>query len=333
MSFRPLLALVLAGLLAVQVEAQTSPSPPLDQVTLKSGDVLRGRLKGSTDEAVTFEHPELGVLTIAKDRIASFGPLATSLPAQATGSTESAEGTKDSQKTASSATAEASASPEQAKKSPWDFFLGFAVSGTWNVNDETSVRASGGAKYEEHGLRLTLDAAYYFRVYNGANSDNNLLINGLEELTLGESSWLLFAQQQYQYDEFQAWENRVSLYFGPGYRLIKNDAMDLTLRAGFGATYEAGGVDDWSAEALLAEEFNWRISKRQKLMVNSSIAPELANLASYRLQFAAEYSLAIDESKKGLAVTFGVRDIFDSQPQPDSSSNDLRAYAGMRYDW
>lgn len=319
---------------ALGVEAQQSP--PMASITLRSGDVLRGTLVRETADAVTLEHPELGTITIPTRNlllVAPYDPEPGAPSSSDDGDPASGEGS------ATAAGAEGddpsavkgSGAPEP-PKSPWDYYLSIAFGGSFNTNDEFSFRGGAGMKYEREPFKVSVDGEYYFRVLNEDNVDNNLLINAIEEWTIGTTPWFLFGQQQYQYDEFQSWEHRISLYGGPGYRLIRRDDLALTLRAGAGATYEVG-PDEWTPQALLAEEFMWKISERQKFTFDASIAPSFEDINDYLLQVAAEYALAVDNSKKGLALTFGVRDIYDSKPASGSKHNDLRFYGGLRYDF
>jgi putative salt-induced outer membrane protein YdiY len=317
-------------------------------IELKSGDVLRGRVVAQTDSSITIEHPELGTLTISIAKIVRVremdGPPAAPTPAVPVAPSDAP---MPEPPPADEGSALAAPTPPPAEPNPndpreeteldpfraaWRYYASIAFAGEFSTSDEVSIRAAAGATYETKPFQMRFDGEYYFRTLDGATTDNNLLINGIQEWTLGETKWLFFAQEQYQYDEFQSWEHRVSLYGGPGYRLIQSDAMDLTLRGGFGATYEFG-VDDWRPQALFAEDFSWQFTKRQRISINSSIAPNVSDLSDYLLQGAVEYALAVGETKRGLALTLGLRDIYDSSPPEGSTHNDLRVYGGLRYDF
>lgn len=56
-----------------------------DTITLVGGDVLRGTIVGESDTAVTLDHPALGRIEVARERIASVvkAPITTPAPAPA----------------------------------------------------------------------------------------------------------------------------------------------------------------------------------------------------------------------------------------------------------
>jgi Protein of unknown function, DUF481 len=313
-----------------------------DRVILKGGDVIRGTIVVFAEGALTIDHPDLGRLILPLTTVRSYGPAEppagdeepASAPAAPLGPDVLMKPAGDDAKvTAVLPSGAPTASTRRRKTGEWQTHLAFALAGNFAANDEFTMRAGIGAQRESERTKTTLDAEYYYRVFENTTTDNNILVRGLEEWNLGDSPWLFFAQGQYQYDEFQPWTHRVSTYFGPGYRVFDTDDLGLTLRLGAGATYEAGSVHRWEPEVLLAEEFRWSISRRQQLMFNASIAPNVEDLSDYRVQSSAEYRLLLDEARRGLSLTAGLRDIFLSRPAPTAEANELRVYAGLRYDF
>lgn len=347
------LALALALLGPTLVVAASPPEEPetierRDELHLKSGDVLRGSLVSAEHGILTFDHPELGRLHIPIDRVVSYGPAPTPKASAATGAKPPPSAFDAALNPPKAPTAGPSVKPlaegtlppiatdpaaDAARDEGWKVNLGFALAGNFAINDEVTLRASIGARRETARDTTTLEAEYYYRLFNSDVTDNNVLAKALQEWNFGTSPWLFFIQGQYQYDEFQPWTHRVSMYVGPGYRVVHDETMDLTFRLGGGATYENGDVDEVEPELLLAEDWTWRISRRQALTLNTSIAPNVQDFADYRIQSQIEYRFLLDETKRGLSLTAGLRDIFLSKPAPDAKSNELRVYAGLRYDF
>jgi hypothetical protein len=304
-----------------------------DLVVLKNGDRLVGTVISNTEGVVTFDHPDLGRLNLPTSSLASIavGPIPP-LDASAPGAGPAAPAAPEAAKEAEPAAPPAEPVAPR-KTGEWDVHLAFALAGNFAVNDEITLRAGAGAERETERSKTTLSGEYYYRVFDDVTTDNNLLLKALQEWTIDESPWLFFTQGQYQYDEFQPWTHRISGYVGPGYRVLDTDTLRLTVRAGAGATYEAGDVHRWKPEALLAEEFRWTISRRQTIALDSSIAPNVEDFSDYRVQTSLEYRLLIDESKRGLSLTAGLRDIYLSKPADQGKANELRVYAGLRYDF
>lgn len=332
---------------------------------MKSGDALTGTIRGTDGETLVLVHPDLGELRIPLASIASYGPVeqpstqpqqespanpgaAPQAPVPPTGPKPPPPPTSPSQPLVSPTTglqagsddkpATATLPPQPAPFGPaadgeWRVHAAFALAGNFSVTNEFAMRAGLGGERETHETKTTLEGEYYYRVFESRTTDDNILLKGLQEWRLGESPWLFFVQGQYQYDEFQPWTHRFSAYVGPGYRVFETERVGLTLRAGAGATYEAGDVHEWEPEVLVAEDFRWRISGRQQLTINSSIAPNVEDLADYRVQSSMEYRLLLDEARRGLSLTAGLRDIYLSKPAEDGKTNELRIYGGLRYDF
>lgn len=342
---------LLAPSLALSLTCAVSAAPPGDQVVLASGDVLRGSIVSYGDGVLVIDHPELGQISLPLDRVRSFGPIAPQTePATGSAATPIAvapdAGLALPNKSGPGASGQTVKAEAKLPAAPvvqsvqvrrltgdWDVHLAFALAGNFAINDEFTMRAGIGATRESPRTKTTVDGEYYYRIFENETTDNNILAKVLQEWKLGETPWLFFAQGQYQYDEFEPWTHRISGYLGPGYRVIDTDAIGLTLRLGAGATYEAGEVHRWEPEVLLAEDFRWRITERQRVAFNVSIAPNVDDVADYRAQANIEYQLLIDQAKRGLSLTAGLRDIFLSKPAEDGEANELRVYAGLRYDF
>jgi hypothetical protein len=171
---------------------------------------------------------------------------------------------------------------------------------------------------------------YYFKTSDGTETDNNLLVKGLEEFLFKDSRWEGFVLGTYQNDNFQAWEQRIGGYAGPAYRLIEGEPLTLKLRAGAGASYEFPS-SDWTPELLFGDELVWTIDDRSKLRQAVEVYPDIDEFGEYRLIFRVDYDIALSE-KKDLMATAGVRDEFDSYVETDGgSSNDIKIYVGLKY--
>lgn len=308
-----------------------------DTVTLVGGDVLRGTIVSESDTAVTIDHPALGRIEVSRERIAS---VAKAPPAAKPATpAEPAVATETSAPAPAPAAPPVAVLPAPAPPPPakpdgsWKFNLGLAFTGS--KNDETStwnLRVSGAAKRESEADRTTITAEYYFATGDGENTDNNLLVQGLEEFLFKDSKWEAFVQGNYQYDEFQAWEQRAGAYAGPGYRLFEGEPLALKLRAGVGASYEFPS-SEWTPEILLADELVWTIDERSKLKQGLEFYPDIDNFGEYRFIARLDYEIAL--SPKGdLKGTAGVRDEYDSYVDADGgTSNDIKIYAGLKIDF
>ena len=315
-----------------------------DTITLVGGDVLRGKIVGETDKAVTIDHPALGRIEVSRERIASVtkapvttAPVTTPAPTggeQAVATTEATTPAPVAAPEPPVAILPAPTPPPPAKPDgSWKFSLSLGLTGS--ESDEQSnwdIRVAGAAKRESESDRTTITAEYYFQTANGANTDNNLLVQGLEEFIFKDSKWEAFVQGNYQYDEFQLWEQRIGAYAGPGYRIFEGDPLALKVRLGAGASYEFPD-STWTPELLIADELAWKIDERSTLKQGFEFYPDLENFGEYRFIIRLDYEIAL--SPKGdLKGTAGVRDEYDSYVEADQgTSNDLKVYAGIKVDF
>jgi hypothetical protein len=322
-----------------------------DEITLVGGDVLRGKIVGETDTAVTLDHPALGRIEVARERIASVTkapvttpPVTTPAPTAAQTGEKPAEAGAEQAVATTPAPAAAPEPPVAVLPAPappppakpdgsWKFSLSLGLTGS-ESDDKSNwdIRVAGTAKRESEADRTTITAEYYFQTANGENTDNNLLVQGLEEFLFKDSKWEAFVQGNYQYDEFQAWEQRIGAYAGPGYRIFEGDPLALKVRLGAGASYEFPD-STWTPELLLADELVWKIDERSALKQGFEFYPDLDNFGEYRFIIRLDYEIAL--SPKGdLKGTAGVRDEYDSYVEADQgTSNDLKVYAGIKVDF
>ncbi|MCX5652840.1 MAG: DUF481 domain-containing protein [Planctomycetota bacterium] len=321
--------------LAFIVAASAASTLSADEIRLVGGDVLKGTVVSETDTAVTIDHAALGRIEISRDRIAEViktTPAPTPAPAPAAVVVEGA--------TPAPAPAVPVAvlpapvpPPPPAPDGSWKFSLSLGFTGSDTESQSNwDLRAAGSAKRESEKDRTTIAAEYYFSSANSVNTDNNLLVTGLEEFLFKDSKWEAFIKGTYQYDEFQTWEQRAGLYAGPAYRLFEGEPLALKLRAGAGASYEFAD-SQWTPELLLGDDLVWKIDERSKLTQGVDFFPDLENLGEYRFIFRIDYEIAL--SPKGdLKGTAGVRDEYDSYVEPTGdNSNDLKIYAGLKVDF
>lgn len=321
---------MIRSILPTLVLALLAQTPALaDTIKLVGGDVLQGTIVAESDKSVTLDHGALGRIEVARDRIAS---IEKSAPAAAPVAVPPSEEAKP--EAVPTAILPAPAPPPPAKPDgSWKFSLSLAMTGSKNdVGSNWNIRAAGGAKRESEEDRTTFTSEYYFQTADGTQTDNNFLAQILQEYMFKGSKWEVFLQSTYQNDEFQAWEQRLGLYAGPGYRLFEADDFKMKLRGGFGASYEFP-TETWTPEVLLGEELTWKINDRSQVSHGFEIYPDLEQFGEYRFITRIDYEIALTE-KKDLRATAGIRDVFDSYVEPGGdSTNDLKLYVGLKYDF
>jgi hypothetical protein len=308
------------------------PALSADEVRLVGGDVLKGTVVSETDAAVTLDHAALGRIEIARDRIAEVVRTALTAPPTPPASSDAAPAPAPAPVAVAVLPAPVPPPPPQPDGS-WKFSLSLGFTGSKNeTTSNWNLRLSGSASRETELDKTTLSAEYYFNTTDSVNTDNNLLVSGLEEFKFKDSRWEAFVKGTYQYDEFQPWEQRAGLYAGSGYRLFEGEPFAMKVRAGAGASYEFAD-SEWTVELLFGEEIVWKIDERSKLTHALEVFPDISELGEFRVLFRVDYEIAL--SPKGdLKGTAGVRDEYDSYIAPSGeSTNDLKVYAGIKVDF
>ena len=188
------------------------------------------------------------------------------------------------------------------------------LNGSEGLNNTFSFRTGGHLKRETELWKFDTTLAYNKNTSNDLETQNNALFDVRIDRKLGDSRWSLFFLNQELYDEFQAYDLRVSLNSGLGYQFIDTEHIDLIGRFGAGASHEFGGPDDrWAYEALFGMEYDHELSKTQRLSAKVDYFPEWENFDFYRV--VTDIGWEIDLDRPGnMSVKFAVIDRYDSTP-------------------
>ncbi len=204
----------------------------------------------------------------------------------------------------------------------------------WSVSYELGVNGSeGNAVNFNLSTGLDLERKTDSRItkitskYANASNDGVLtrdfaLLRGRNEYLFGDSPWSLFAEGLVEYDKFQAFDMRLTLASGLGYRFLDNDTTLNKSRMGLGTSREFGGPnDEWKPELVLGGDFKHQLSDRQKLYCTVDFYPNWSHFGDYRMITDAGWELVIDEASH-TSLKIGVIDRYDSTPE-GRKANDL----------
>jgi putative salt-induced outer membrane protein YdiY len=150
------------------------------------------------------------------------------------------------------------------------------------------------------------------------------------DLNVGAREFV-FAQTDFQYDEFQDLNLRNTIGGGAGYHAIKtaNTTFDLLGGATYEQEYFSTPLTRKSAEVLLGEDFSTKIAKRFTLSENLSLYPDVnsSERGQYRFLFNAT---AAAQLKGWLSWQFTYNDQFLSNPINGLKKNDAIITTGIR---
>lgn len=222
----------------------------------------------------------------------------------------------------------------EAEAAKWDNKIDLSLGFTDGNTETNSFRAAYAGLRETKSSKLTLDAAYFFSTNDG-NTDQNKATGGVNHDWLFQNSrWLIFAGGRGDYDEFNSWKYRVSGNGGVGYRLIKREKIELTLRAGAGGTREFGSSrNEIIPEGLLGADVLWKITTNQSFESTFRYFPDLSDFAEFRTITTAAWRLDLDSINDGLGVTAGVRHEHQTVVDEGNEQNDVNVFAGLTWDF
>ena len=343
------------GAVAVALAAFPAAAETLE---LSDGTVLP-RVTVVAEDAVdlTVTHPLLGTLSLLKSDVidrradavvanevkrAAADPASAPAPATAADSEDNADPEVTSAPSREPSTAHSTDTPPDFDGSDntlptWlrgfdsSFSLGF--SGTTGNDSQESVNMSAKTSRKIDYFETSLSGKYFFGRAESEVTRNEVTVDFTQRWTRPDSDWFRFVTARYEFDQFQSYRHRVSLFGGVGYKLIDEETFELSGKAGLGGTYEFGTVDDFTPEAVFgATAATWNISKTQSLNASVSYFPDLEELGEYRLTAGADWKIKL-HFYSNLALKFGIENEYDSNPEPGDDDDDFKYFGALVVDF
>jgi len=285
-----------AAIFAVAVLATRPALAETVTVKLVSGDVVTGELIERTPEHIVIQHPIFGRLEIPTHEIS-----ADTLHPGLFGTRFLAG---------------------------WDKNLTVGFSGSEGDTDEADVLIGITLDYKDEHRHWELDGRYELSYADNDIDDHNARVTALRDQLFPDSRWFFFNYLGYDYDDFEAWEHRVSTGLGPGYRIIPEGAFQLTARSGPFFTYEFGDEDDARPEGAFGLFALWTIREGNTLRV-SDIFLQTLDHGWYRNVSRLEWRIRVSAAR-GLSLKFGIDNEYDSASE--DSKNNLNYYTALSFD-
>lgn len=204
----------------------------------------------------------------------------------------------------------------------------------WGASYELGLNgASGNATNFNLSTALKMTRTLESRIttldlnYAQASNDSILirdfaLFRARNEYLFGDSRWSIFSEGMIEYDRFQAFDFRLTMATGLGYRFIDNETTTLKTRTGLGTSREFGGPnDEWKPELVLGLDFKHKLTDRQSLYLTNDMYPNWTDFSDFRMITDAGWQLLIDDATR-TSLKVGVINRHDSTPQ-GQKANDL----------
>ncbi len=175
------------------------------------------------------------------------------------------------------------------------------------------------------GLSTTkLQSNYFFSENQIAKTTDRFFALGRQEREFaGNPRWSWFGQGTFERDEFKAFDYRVALHSGLGFKVYERDDRFLKVRFGGGASRQVGGVNDaWIGELQFGGDWERNLSDRTRLYASADYFPNVSDFSDYRLNTSGGIEFVVDETLN-LNFRLFFLNIYDSTPEPANQSNDL----------
>ena len=270
-----------------------------DEFELSNGDKIEATLVGENEKFILVEHPQLGRIEIPRAALKPPKP-----PNPGLFGTHFLKG--------------------------WSRHLGVGFSGSSGNSSDASFNASVAIATENEDYRGALNSSYFFASQNSEQTTNEFFLNYQHDFLLKESPYYIFAQGRYQYDAFQAWENRISGSGGLGYNLLSRKSFELRGELGFGFSRSWGTEPGWQPEGVVGLIAKWSPVDGQSVRADITYYPDFESLSEYRILANAAYVVAIAQVD-GLSLKLGVKDEYDSSQPGDN--NNLKYYGNLVYNF
>jgi putative salt-induced outer membrane protein YdiY len=301
-----------------------------DEVTLKGGDVIHGKVIEQNDDGVLLEHEDLGQIRIVSDRIASVLVASDKIapPDQAepeTGPPAPSHLVKEPEFD------RLKAFSARAKENGWSSSLDMSLTSETGNTDERSFRVGGKLGREYGNIKFASDLSYYNKESDGENTDDKLTIGLLRDQSFENSDWFFFMMGRYDYDVFESWRHRVGLHLGPGYKLIQKPDFWLDLRAGPGVRKEWGSDNtDPKFEGVAGTGFEWKPTARQTYSFSTLFYAALSDFSDNRTRTTFDWDYLLSD-EINLSFVLGILHEYQSVVDTGKDKNDTRIHTGVRY--
>lgn len=314
-------AIAASVLLALCGAAGAEPAPgQAVLVRVKTGEAFLGTLVSADEAAVMIDHPTLGRLQMPRAQVIDVS---------------NAPKAGEAVPTPPPAPAPAAATAPEVKPDPESFWEGWKGSAELGLNgasgnsENFGFRAGMGLKRETTQMITTLGFSYNYSTSDGDKTTDRGELNAKNEWRVAPP-WRVFVAGKLEYDQFQDWDWRTSLFAGVGYEFIKTDRTLLLGRVGVGFSREIGGSDNRIKPELdLGLDWEHKLDDRQKLFASVDYYPSLLNFPEdYRVAAKAGYEVLVDPTN-GMALKLGIEDMYQSKPGGGKKRNDFTYFATL----
>jgi putative salt-induced outer membrane protein YdiY len=214
----------------------------------------------------------------------------------------------------------------------WSRHVDLGINGEQSEDDTFSLTFGTRFRYRDDWTRWDFTGRYFYNLASDDDDDNNATSDLTRDWLTPESRWFRSLAVRYQFDQFQGWKHRVTVFAAPGLHLVQTERHTLDLRVGPAYTREFGTKSN-KGEATLALSYDWQISERHSFdLKNQYFAEVVPDAGDWRNFSTLAWALRITE-RPALSAKVGLQNEYDSNPDPGDDKNDLKYFLTLAMDF
>jgi hypothetical protein len=329
-----------------------------DQIVLKDGDRVTGKIVKKDGQILTVESKNFGPIAVKWDDIDTIQtdePLNVVLPGDRTvkANLQSQDGriqVAAPEAPQAVAAAEIVALRNEAEQRLYERLLDPGLLDLWTITGSLNIAgAAGNAKTSlittpinfVRASRTSRTTAYFNSIrskatVNGVSAETAQAVRGGWAFSRNLTNKIFFnAFNDYEYDKFQALDLRVVLGGGLGYQVWKGETGQFGFLGGFAWNREAFtpappalAFTRNSAEGYWGNDFNYKLNTRTSLVQAFRMFNNVSNGGEYRVNFDISASTAL---LRWLDWNVALSDRYLSNPAPGRKRNDFLYTTGFGF--
>ncbi|MEQ9454812.1 MAG: DUF481 domain-containing protein [Phycisphaeraceae bacterium] len=203
----------------------------------------------------------------------------------------------------------------------WDRRFSLGIDGQEGNTSELNFFTLLELNYADETDRWDIDISYDYGTEDNQNTDNEFMARVFKDWLIPDQKYFYWAAGEYEYDQFESYQQRISAFGGVGYELFKNEKHLVDGRLGLGAIQEIK-PDDLRPEGLIGVEWTYDINDNQDLVASNYLFPNLEDLGKARNVTAVDWVIQMDAAEN-LSLRIGVKNEYDMNVDGGSRRNDL----------
>ena len=209
----------------------------------------------------------------------------------------------------------------------WKRIINFGLNGKQGNSENTNLTLSTDMTYNDAFKRWRFNGRYFFNADEDGTSDNNARFDLRRDWLTPESNWFGFVAGRYQFDEFEAWEHRLVLGGGPGYKLVTRKDHALEAISGMFVTREFGSRKQTQGDLLAGLESNWKPAERYTVRIaNQLFIQSVPDFGEIRNLTLGELRIRLLREPLDVNFTVGAENEYETDIEDGDRRNDLKYY-------